>query len=157
MPEFPMGVHALPEEVDEQDREAWFNLQAVFFAPQANPTPKGKAKAKARPRVKGSRRVVLSRKTAAAYLSAVDHVLVRTRGVGLEVFLASEGGVGDARPLGERPLLVLSFDEASPNMAMFFYMAYHLRLRVVAIRDVFHREWNDAKLAVKGADLWWVV
>ena len=60
-------------------------------------------------------------------------------------------------PLHCRPTLVLHFDEASPNIVMYCWLLYHMGLRVMAVRDVFHREWNDVQLAVKATGLWHVV
>eukprot|EP00974_Lingulodinium_polyedra_P018251 1765395-Lingulodinium_polyedra.AAC.1 len=32
-----------------------------------------------------------------------------------------------------------------------------LKLRVLLVRDIFHREWNDVRAAAKSSDLWWAV
>eukprot|EP00974_Lingulodinium_polyedra_P041032 3943298-Lingulodinium_polyedra.AAC.1 len=37
------------------------------------------------------------------------------------------------------------------------WLTYSAGLRVLGLRDVFHREWNDTKAAVKAGGLWWVV
>ena len=40
---------------------------------------------------------------------------------------------------------------------MCWYLAYHIKSRVVFVRDILHREWNDCTLALRQAGLWWVV
>ena len=52
------------------------------------------------------------------------------------------------------PLLVLHFDEGSPNQALYCWMQYQARLRVIGVRDIYHREWNDVTLALRQAGLW---
>ena len=51
----------------------------------------------------------------------------------------------------------IHMDEASPSYAMWWYLFFHCRLRMVLVRDVFHRQWNDAKLTLIRKGLWWVV
>ena len=53
--------------------------------------------------------------------------------------------------------LVLSMDEASTGFAAAQFLMYAVGMRFLMIRDPLHREWNDAKLAVGEAGLWWVV
>eukprot|EP00974_Lingulodinium_polyedra_P094481 9158313-Lingulodinium_polyedra.AAC.1 len=36
-------------------------------------------------------------------------------------------------------------------------MSYQAKLRVLGIRDIYHREWNDTTLALKACSLWYVV
>eukprot|EP00969_Alexandrium_andersonii_P329591 14565143-Alexandrium_andersonii.AAC.1 len=48
-------------------------------------------------------------------------------------------------------------DQGSPGFAGWWYLAYSLKARVVLLHDPFHRQWNDAKGAIKEAGLWWVV
>eukprot|EP00974_Lingulodinium_polyedra_P051483 4953431-Lingulodinium_polyedra.AAC.1 len=40
---------------------------------------------------------------------------------------------------------------------MWGWFAYKAGLRVMGVRDIFHREWNDVIGALKQAELWWVV
>ena len=51
----------------------------------------------------------------------------------------------------------MHMDQGAPGYALTWYMSYHLRLRTLAIPDVFHRQWTDATNGFKGAGLWWVV
>ena len=88
----------------------------------------------------------------------MDNALRHLRGSGLAAFLPTAPGEGQPPvALSRRPCLVLSFDEGSPNLALSYWLLYKARIRALAIRDVFHREWNDCQGAVKGAGLWWVV
>eukprot|EP00974_Lingulodinium_polyedra_P058590 5641606-Lingulodinium_polyedra.AAC.1 len=64
------------------------------------------------------------------------------RGAGLSVFVAREGS-GAPESLLDLPVLALHYDEGSPGLAMYHWMAYAGSLRVVGLRDIFHREWND--------------
>eukprot|EP00974_Lingulodinium_polyedra_P006089 576266-Lingulodinium_polyedra.AAC.1 len=42
-------------------------------------------------------------------------------------------------------------------MALATFLLYHLKCRLVPMRDIYHREWNDVKLALKKSDLWYAV
>eukprot|EP00974_Lingulodinium_polyedra_P040786 3918263-Lingulodinium_polyedra.AAC.1 len=53
----------------------------------------------------------------------------------------------------QRKTLCLHFDEGSPNLALVNWLLYSVKARVVAVRDIFHREWNDVQLALKSANL----
>ena len=112
------------------------------------------ASGKKRARNTGATNVVLERTAASAQTRALDKALFVARGHGLAIFVCR---VWEEREFGSRPLLVLYMDEASCNMAMSQWMLYHSNLRVIRIRDIFHREWNDVQLALKQAGLWWVV
>eukprot|EP00974_Lingulodinium_polyedra_P111304 10765970-Lingulodinium_polyedra.AAC.1 len=48
-------------------------------------------------------------------------------------------------------------DEGSVGYAGVWFLLHHLHLRATFQRDVFHREWNDCKGAVKASSLWWVI
>eukprot|EP00974_Lingulodinium_polyedra_P030085 2897503-Lingulodinium_polyedra.AAC.1 len=37
---------------------------------------------------------------------------------------------------------------------MYLWLGYAARARVLAVRDIFHREWNDVCLSLKGAGVW---
>ena len=128
-------------------------------APKAKAKAKGKAKAaakgKAAPKAVGrSSRAGVVRKASLHQLRASDKMLLQTLGFGLAFFLPREH---EDRPLLERPLLVLNQDEGSPNTAAFWYFTRHLGGRMHFIRDPFHREWNDCKLALQHSKMWNVV
>eukprot|EP00974_Lingulodinium_polyedra_P073363 7102802-Lingulodinium_polyedra.AAC.1 len=81
-------------------------------------------------------------------------MLLQCFGFGFERFLPQPGA---DLPLLAKPLLVLVQDEGSPNTAVYWYLRGALGLRVHLVRDVFHREWNDCKLALHRSKLWGVV
>ena len=144
------------EFVEEADQEAWHLQQAAFFA-APKPEPKAQAGGRKRKRtiVKGPRVIVKERRASFACLRALDYALLQGTKRGLADFMEdAEGSTGD---LCKRSVLVTFFDEASTNMAMAMWLQYKVRLRMIFIRDVFHREWNDVSLAVKHTGLWWVV
>ena len=86
---------------------------------------------------------------------ALDNALTHTLGAGLDTYTNEAGG--NDEDVSGKPLLVLHFDEASSNLALFCWMYYHLRLRVIGMRDIFHREGNDVLLALKSSGLWYVI
>ncbi len=92
------------------------------------------------------------RESAHSNLRAVDHLLTVVLGKGLSFFLASGGeGQEESELLAERRTLVLHLDEGSPTLAMCWWLLYHTRVRIVPVWDIFHREWNDCKNAIKAA------
>ena len=144
------------EFVEEADQEAWHLQQAAFFA-APKPEPKAQAGGRKRKRtiVKGPRVIVKERRASFACLRALDNALLQGTKIGLADFMEdAEGSTGD---LCKRSVLVIFLDEASTNMAMAMWLQYKVRLRMIFIRDVFHREWNDVSLAVRHTGLWWVV
>ena len=88
---------------------------------------------------------------------ALDKILTLLFSVGLLMFLAPDwddsGFFKETLP----PTLVMNLDEGGPACAMTAFLLYGTRLRMLAIRDIYHREFNDAKLALTRASLWWVV
>ena len=142
--------------VEEADQEAWHLQQAAFFvAPKPEPKAQAGGRKRKRTIVKGPRVIVKERRASFACLRALDNALLQGTKRGLADFMEdAEGSTGD---LCKRSVLVIFFDEASTNMAMAMWLQYKVRLRMIFIRDVFHREWNDVSLAVKHTGLWWVV
>ena len=55
------------------------------------------------------------------------------------------------------PVLVLHLDQGFPAWAMIWFINCKLCFRLIAMNDPFHREWNDLRLALGDANLWWVV
>ena len=86
-------------------------------------------------------------------MRTLDYLLFLLLGEGLNRFSPSP----TTSPVEDRPLLVLHLDEGSPGYAMCWYLAYHIKSRVVFVRDILHRVWNDCTLALRQAGLWWVV
>ena len=53
--------------------------------------------------------------------------------------------------------LVLHLDEVSSAFSMTWFLTFASFLRFIAMRDTFHREWNDVRLALGDQKLWWVI
>ena len=113
-------------------------------------------KAKARPKRKaragagGTRRL-----SSFATFRALDHALIQSRKRGLATFLPSDEDTG--KRFCTRPTLVIHYDERSPSLSMGQWLQNKAQLRVVLMRDIFHREWNDCMLAVKSSSMWHVL
>ena len=103
------------------------------------------------------------RQSALAHIRALDHQLLLAVGVGLIAY-AVAAGVKDLdiviAYLMEGvipPILCIHLDEGSPAYAMTWFLANHEDIRIISTRDIYHREWNDIKLALSKANLWHVV
>ena len=83
----------------------------------------------------------------------MDNVLLQVSTSGLERFTPE---APEERPVDERPTLSLHLDEGSPGYACMWYLIHHVQARTLVIRDIFHREWNDAKGALMDTNVWWV-
>ena len=162
MPDFLSLEWHEVDELTQEDDEDWLLAQAAFVTKCKDPAVgKGKAKAKAklqlrRPRA-GETAVGKERRTSAAAARALDNALrlVDLReGKGLAEFLPA---CGEGQPFVTRPLLVCHFDECSVNLAWCNWMMYSQGLRLIGIRDIYHREWNDTQLALKASGLWSLV
>ena len=121
-----------------------------FFHPKAK--AKARAKGKAKAKAGTLAKTVKQRITSHQCLRVLDNALKVGRGVGLSAFKPDARGSGDA--LHRRPLLVWHFDQASTNMSVAQFLSYCLKLRVLPIFDIIHREWNDVSLAVQRTGLW---
>eukprot|EP00974_Lingulodinium_polyedra_P028094 2713431-Lingulodinium_polyedra.AAC.1 len=89
-------------------------------------------------------------------LVALDNLLQRTTGAGVSQFLPNQVRGRELWAMGNLPrTLVMCMDEGSPGYAMVWWGLYKAHLRLLPLRDVFHREWNDTLDAVKGAGLFW--
>ena len=104
---------------------------------------------------KGSRKVVACRQTSHAVLRALDNGLLQCRGAGLATFLPAEED--KLVPLSSRNTLVLTSDEGSPSMAMGQWLQYKSKLRILVMRDIFHREWNGASNSINCVGMWGTV
>ena len=82
-------------------------------------------------------------------------------GNGMEVFVTeSDDVIGPFKKWFESKdikVLVLHLDEGSQAYSATWFIAYRLGLCFVCMRDIYHREWNDVKLALSDSNLWWVV
>lgn len=152
----PAGV------VTAEEPEAWENFQAYFFEGvfQSAAAKASHLRALAKRRGKAKAKVVKPTKTgdqprlhAQRLLLALDASFKSVVGRGLEMFSPSHE---PALPVHDRPTLVLHSDEGPTGYAMAFYLLHHTRSRMVLIRDIYHREWNDVKNSLMESRLWWV-
>ena len=109
------------------------------------------------------------RNSAHLHIKALDHQLFLCLGIGLTFFACAEGetdlsivnalfaSLHAGGYLSIPPTLVLHLDEGSPAYSMTWFLSHHKDLRIMAQRDIYHREWNDIELALSGAMLWHVV
>ena len=94
------------------------------------------------------------------HLKALDNMLLMVVGEGLMTFQAIDDAdkwVGLAWNGNTPPVLLLHLDQGSRAWAMTWLIHYKLCCRFIAMRDLFHREWNDVRLALGDANSWWVV
>lgn len=84
---------------------------------------------------------------------ALDKALEATTGQGLAGFTPTEDQL--QLPVDERPLLAVHCDEGSTGYSACWHIVHSARSRMVIIRDIYHREWNDCKHAIMQAGLWW--
>ena len=102
------------------------------------------------------------RNSAMIHINAIDHQLFLTIGAGL---IAFAGLPADQQAVALSfiynnvipPVMTLCLDEGSPAYSMCWYLLGHEDLRMIPIRDPYHREWNDLRLAISAAGLWHVV
>ena len=140
----------------EDDQEIWLQFERGFFAERPSthePTTTPKAKGKARGKRKVGRIMGKLRDDARRVLQAVDHLLTMFSVRGLAAFLPLDAKE-QATPLSVRKLLVMFLDEASPQLAMNMFLTYKLKVRLVNIRDLHHRKWNDCSNAIKKSGKW---
>ena len=165
IPDLILSTRDAGEGVDEEALDPRVEFQNTFFAPSkcrstggvAPAGPKAKAKGRAKNMAKGKAKRTpgkpVTRASAHRFLRALDFVLKQTLGQGLALFTQNDLSL----PLHNRPLLVLLLDEGSIGVAASWYLTHKLGARVVLLRDLFHREWNDIKDAIKSSGLWYVV
>ena len=88
------------------------------------------------------------------WISAVDKMLQVAGLKGLQHFEPPQPTAGPAQ---HRPLLTVHVDQGSDGWSACHYLAFKLGLRMMICFDPSHRAWNDARQALKDADLWGVV
>ena len=60
--------------------------------------------------------------------------------------------------LGARPAVpAINADAGSPGFAAAWFLPMHLQCRVIFLRDVYHRCWNDCKLAIQEQGWRWCI
>ena len=166
-----LGAFQGTETVSEYEQELLLQYQLHFFAAsnaKRHTTKKGKKKAR-RKMPKCPFAVTGQRQSALLHLKALDKQLKLTTGAGLNAYgdngyssyqIASAFllGIVLAGCLTSIPrTLTLHLDEGSPAYAMVWFLTNQCDLRMMAQRDIFHREWNDTRLAVTLSHLWDVV
>ena len=154
MSEFGTNVRYAGEFVDEVDEDGWLETQRLFSAKRHKPQSKAHAKRQPR-RSKDKRAVAQVRRGAFNIFRALGHQLFKARGAGVSSFVRE--AAGSEGPLSKIPCFVFYYDECSANLALHNYLSYELKMRVLSIRDVFHREWNETMLALKASGLWGTV
>ncbi len=88
------------------------------------------------------------RRTTRDQLRAVDKALHVVLGRGLDAFCEDDKTAVDGSGCLHPPVLLMCMDEAGPNCSSVWFLYFQRRAWLVAFRDIFHREWNDAKLAL---------
>ena len=142
------------EKPDTADQLQWLEDQRQFLAKRARPETKKQVKRRAKAKA-GPAKTQKDRVRAYHMIRALDHAFVEGTEGGLNNY--KRDATGCELSLSNRPLICLQFDECSSSLAMYLYLAYKAHLRVVVLRDIYHREWNDVKLGLQWADVWWVV
>ena len=171
LPDLRLRAQDAGEDIGTADCDEWATFQRHFFSDTWHSVAAAKAKATAKAakaKAKGKARALATtaagrrpasqaqtwqRKSAYRQMRTLDYLLFLLLGEGLSRFSPSP----TTSPVEDRPLLVLHLDEGSPGYAMCWYLAYHIKYRVVFVGDILHREWNDCTLALRQAGLWWVV
>ena len=145
----------------EYDQDLLMEYETQFFSDKA-PTKRKKG-AKRRRTEKSPLEVTGQRQAALSHIRALDHQLVLALGIGLIAFVAASGVTDMDIVLAYLmdgilpPTLSLHLDEGSPAYSMTWFLANRVDLRIVSIRDIFHREWNDMKLVLSDAHMWHIV
>ena len=152
------------EKVKDQQIQAWqewenrfFDAEEAMVVRQEHAVAKAKAKAKAMPKPKIARKakvpvtVKAVRQGGYHHIAALDKILYQTLGYGLDQFQRDDsddwrGLVTDVIRLPKT--LVLHLDEEGPAYSMCWYLLYKEKLRFMMMRDIYHREWNDIRLAL---------
>ena len=101
-----------------------------------------------------AKRLKLRRITTYEFLSCIDSVLRTLAGIGLSKFLPAESDQSLLDSSHIPPTFILTMDQCSVNWASYYYLSYHLRMRVLAWGDPFHRMWNDTKNGIRASRTW---
>ena len=153
--------------VTEIDIQSWAEWEAQFFdlesalvmasVKSGNAAPDEVAKKKKLKKVPITVKAV--RSGALSQMKGLDKLLVNSITMGLISFVVADDQkwTGLAWGLVFPRTLVVSMDQASTGFAAIWFLNYHLGMRVIAIYDPYHREWNDTKLAISDENLWWVI
>lgn len=163
------------QRVTDYNEELMAKYQSNFLMAFDRPAEHGKDnKPKRKPRMRKCPLAVIGQRRAAKFhIRALDKMMLLVFGIGVLCLL------GQLRQLGEegsnavlgcreaalqsltegrlRPTLVLFGDEGSLGYSMNWYLVYYVGLRLLPVRNTFHRQCNDCKLAVSDFGLWCVI
>ena len=156
MPDITFWTAEGGEKVSDEDQEYFTNYQSFWFSEPAATERRiaPKRKRATAPKLPGAAKA--QRQSAYHMMRTLDKALLIMLGVGFAYFMHSTDEEDKRHHEGYHPTLVMHFDEASQGFAMIWYLL-DLPMRIVPIRDPFHREWNDCRLALSRSELWWVV
>lgn len=150
------------ERANGDDQELLVQYQDEFFSTAAGDdtvTKQGK-KRKRRKVAKCPWAVTGQRNAAALHIKALDHQLFVTTGYGLLYYATTVGASIALAYLYHNTIprtLVLHLDEGSPAYSMTWFLVFSCRLRMIPIRDIHHRIWNDIKNSINDAGLWHII
>jgi len=150
LPGFQAAAWHDQDVITTEDREDWLRAQSAFVVKSrvegiAKGRPKRRAAAKlqlVRPR-RGDVKLGKERRTSAVAVKALDNI-IRLSGLPQGGLVHYSAAQWSGSPFASRPLLVTPFDECSANLSWANWLAYSQDIRIIAIRDIYHREWNDA-------------
>ena len=137
-------------------------FEADFFSSARAKLRTDARESKKRIRAKGSPlKLKVLRMSALTYLRVLNKTLNTVFGTGVEMFVQEKiEKVGPYAKWFEScdiRVLVMHLDEGSQAYSTGWFLMNHLKINIVVMRDIYHREWNDCKLAISDSDLWWVV
>ena len=129
--------------------------QTDFFS---EPVVVGKKRRKKFPKCPWS--VTGQRNSAYYHIKALDKQLIDGTGEGLSKFQGKDDDDTVRNYLYNGivpPIFTIHLDEGSPAYSMCWFLFYCQMLRGFWMRDPHHRDWNDVKLGISGADLWHII
>ena len=162
------------QELLAQYQSQFFSIETAAAEPEGRvPAGKKKKRKPVNKKTKCPLAVTGQRHSAQYHIRALDRMLLFTISVGLSAFIGpprKSGDKGSNAIVGceeeakdvlttkkFKPTLVLTGDEGSPGYCMNWFLNYWQGVRLLPVRDWFHRRWNDCKLSVSDAGLWFVV
>ena len=166
LPDLAFKNYEVGEYISDSDITAWAEWEAQFFdlesalvihKPVKDLDPDQVEKKKAIKKVPITVKAV--RSSVLKQMKGLDKLLCNAFTFGLSHFVVPENQKWTGLAWGEAfpRTLIVSMDQASTGFAAIWFLNYHLYLRCMATYDPFHREWNDARLAVSDEGLWWVI
>ena len=166
LPDLTFKGFEVGDYISDSDITAWAEWEAQFFdlegalvihKPITNLDPDQVQRKQAIKKVPIT--VTAVRSSALKQMKGLDKLLCNALTFGLSHFVVPENQKWTGLAWSEAfpRTLIVSMDQASTGFAAIWFLNYHLYLRCMATYDPFHREWNDARLAVSDEGLWWVI